>query len=123
MSGPDIFNFTIENIPNLCNEVLEMNNLQSNNIDYVIFHQANKFMLNFLAKKMKLPLNKVPITLEKFGNTSSASIPLALSSSLGEKLRTEELKLVLSGFGVGYSWGAVSLKCGPMIMPELILVS
>jgi 3-oxoacyl-[acyl-carrier-protein] synthase-3 len=120
MNGAEIFTFTLARVPPLIKKVLAESNRTIEEVDRFVFHQANKFMLDFLAKKMKLPSDKIPLALEKFGNTSSASIPLALSVSLSEKLRHGELKLVLSGFGVGYSWGAVSLDAGPMIMPELI---
>lgn len=122
MNGAEVFAFTLARVAPLIKSVLSASNWTTDDVDFFVFHQANKFMLNFLAKKMKLPPHKIPLTLEKLGNTSSASIPLALSDSLTQKLRAEELKLVLSGFGVGYSWGAVTLIAGPIIMPELILV-
>jgi 3-oxoacyl-[acyl-carrier-protein] synthase-3 len=85
-------------------------------------HQANQFMLKHLAKRMKLPTEKVVLALEEFGNTSSASIPLAMTHSLAVELREDSLRLLLAGFGVGLSWGAVALSCGPMIMPDLVIV-
>ena len=60
--------------------------------------------------------------MEEYGNTSSASIPLAMTDSLADRLKKEELKMILAGFGVGYSWGAIALTCGPMVMPDLVLV-
>ena len=122
MNGAEVFAFTLARVSSLIKSVLDESKWTTDDVDFFVFHQANKFMLNFLAKKMKLPPGKVPITLEKLGNTSSASIPLALTDSLAQKLRAEKLKLVLSGFGVGYSWGAVTLSAGPIIMPELIVV-
>jgi 3-oxoacyl-[acyl-carrier-protein] synthase-3 len=62
------------------------------------------------------------LSLDEFGNTSSASIPLSLSYRLGGRLRQERMKLILAGFGVGWSWGAATVTCGPMVMPEIIYV-
>ena len=122
MNGAEIFAFTLERVPKLINSVLSESNWTTDDVDFFIFHQANKFMLDFLTKKMKLPAHKVLLNLEKFGNTSSASIPLALSDSLIEKMRIDKCKVILSGFGVGYSWGAVGLNMGPIIMPDVISV-
>ncbi|CAK8723196.1 MAG: 3-oxoacyl-[acyl-carrier-protein] synthase-3 [Candidatus Electronema aureum] len=122
MNGAEIFSFTLERLSPLIRSVLDESSWTVDDVDFFIFHQANKFILNFLTKKMKLSPHKVPIVLEKFGNTSSASIPLALSSSLHEELCNKELRLIFSGFGVGYSWGAVALNVGPIIMPDIVFV-
>lgn len=122
MNGPEIFAFTLARVTPLIRSILKASDWSIDDTDYFVFHQANKFIIEHLAKRIKLPLEKVPITMETYGNTSSASIPLAMSAKLSGKLRTREQKLVLSGFGVGYSWGAVSLETGPMVMPEIIFI-
>jgi len=122
MNGAEIFSFTLSRVAPLIKTVLENSGWSSQDVDNYVFHQANKFMLNHLAKKMKLPSEKVVLALENYGNTSSASIPLAMTTSLAEKLRVGELKLVLAGFGVGYSWGAAALTIGPIVLPELVIV-
>mgnify|MGYP006361084995 CR=1 FL=1 len=71
-------------------------------------------MLEHLARKLKLPKEKLPLVLEEFGNTSGASIPLALTRSLADGLRRQEHRLLLAGFGVGWSWGAATIACGPI---------
>lgn len=106
MNGPDIFNFTIEKIPKLINSVLEKNNLTIENTDYFIFHQANKYMLDYLRKKVKIPVEKFYQNMLLTGNTVSATIPIALKDALDKGLLKKDDKVALAGFGVGYSWGA-----------------
>ena len=122
MDGAEIFAFSLNRVPPLIKSVLEASNWTIESIDGLVMHQANRFMLQHLAKRLKLPANKLILCLERFGNTSSASIPLALTHVLAERLRVLPLNLVLAGFGVGLSWGAVALQCGPMIMPKLVIV-
>lgn len=106
MNGPEIFNFTITTIPKLVNDVLQKNNLEISDIDYFIFHQANKFMLDYLRKKMKVDSEKFYNNILDTGNTVSSTIPIALKECLeNNKVKTGD-KVLLCGFGVGYSWGA-----------------
>ena len=106
MNGPDIFTFTIENIPVLVEQTLQKNNLKITEIDYFIYHQANAFMLNFLRKKSKIPKEKFFNDLYETGNTVSSSIPIALKKSLDNSVIKSGDKVLLAGFGVGLSWGA-----------------
>ncbi len=106
MNGPEIFNFTIEKIPHLVNQVLERNKLCLEDIDYFIFHQANKYMLNYLRRKAKIPKEKFHINMSDSGNTVSNSIPIALQDCINNKNVSTGSKVMLVGFGVGYSWGA-----------------
>lgn len=106
VNGPEIFNFTIEYIPPLVAETLEKNNLQMEDVDYFIFHQANKYMLNYLRRKTKIPKDKFYVNMSESGNTVSATIPIALSHCIHEKTVTQGSKIMLVGYGVGYSWGA-----------------
>jgi 3-oxoacyl-[acyl-carrier-protein] synthase III len=109
MNGPEIFNFTIENVPGLVASTLEKNGMTLEDIDYVIFHQANKYMLEYLRKKMKIPAEKYHNNMLMTGNTVSATIPIALKDCLDGGRVAPGSKLLLVGFGVGYSWGAVVL--------------
>jgi 3-oxoacyl-[acyl-carrier-protein] synthase III len=106
MNGPDIFNFTLREISKDINNLIATNNIDKEKIDYYVFHQANKFMIDFISKKLKLPVEKHPYSIDKFGNTSSASIPLTIVSELKDKIN---INLLLSGFGVGLSWASVYL--------------
>jgi 3-oxoacyl-[acyl-carrier-protein] synthase-3 len=80
--------------------------VQSDDIDYFLFHQANKFMIDFIVKKLKIDTEKVPYCIDRFGNTSSASIPLTIVSELENKIK-DNAKLILCGFGAGLSWGTL----------------
>lgn len=123
INGPDVFNFTIKRVPPLVERVMAAAGLTRDEHDYFVFHQANAFMLQHLAKRLKLPADKFIVNMETVGNTSSASIPLALTMSLREPLAHGRTRLLLAGFGVGLSWGAVSLEAGPMVVPEPILLA
>lgn len=110
MNGPEIFNFTIENVPAVVKKNLEANNLSINDIDYFIFHQANQFMLEYLKRKIGIPTEKFCIDLAETGNTVSCTIPIALKNALDRGIIRNGNKVMLVGFGVGYSWGAVTIE-------------
>lgn len=110
MNGPEIFNFTIQRVPDLVKDVLVKNNLEIGEIDYFIFHQANKFMLEYLRKKMKIHEDKFFNDLLYTGNTVSSTIPLAIVQSLNEGKIKNGSKILLAGFGVGLSWGATIVE-------------
>lgn len=110
MNGPEIFNFTIKNIPKLIDKTLSINGYQIEDIDFVIFHQANKFMLDYLRKKINFTKDKFYINLEMVGNTVSNTIPIAIKESLDRGYIKSGDKVLLVGFGVGYSWGATIIE-------------
>ena len=83
-------------------------------------HQANKIMNESVRKKLKFPLEKTPYSIQKFGNTSSASIPLTIVSELKGELDKNEKKILMSGFGVGYSWGSLLIDINNITISELI---
>ncbi|PKP58767.1 3-oxoacyl-ACP synthase [Candidatus Atribacteria bacterium HGW-Atribacteria-1] len=105
MNGPEIFNFTIKAVPKVVSETLKKNNIILDKIDYVIFHQANKYMNEYLRKKIGIPEEKYYLNLLNTGNTVSATIPIAIRNSLDDGIIKEGDKVLLVGFGVGYSWG------------------
>lgn len=108
MSGTEIFNFTLASVPKLVAEVLEKNNKQFEDIDLFVFHQANKYMMDFLRKKIKIPIEKFYYAMENVGNTVSSTIPIALKEASKENLLNGNI--LLAGFGVGYSWGGVIIN-------------
>lgn len=110
MNGPEIFNFTIEIIPSLISETLSKNNRCFNDISYLIMHQANKYMLDFLISNMGIDPGKCHVDLLNYGNTVSNTIPIALKDAIDLKIITIDDIVQLAGFGVGYSWGSVILK-------------
>ena len=124
MNGPEIFNFTIREVPGMLTAALQTAGWKMEDVDAFVFHQANRFMLEYLAKRMKLPGDKVLLGLEDYGNTSSASIPLTLCHRWAERSSQEPTRVVLAGFGVGFSWAAVALQFDrPKIGPVVSFVS
>jgi len=110
MNGPEIFNFTIEAVPIVVEQCLNKNKLTLEEIDYVIFHQANKYMIEYLRKKLHIPKEKFYSNMLYTGNTVSNTIPIAYADTLVNCLIVKGNKVLLCGFGVGYSWGAVIVE-------------
>ena len=107
MNGPEILSFTLKAVPLALQKLLDRSSSTIDTIDYFIFHQANKYMLEALRKKCKIPEQKFVIEMEDSGNTVSSTIPIALKKMLEKDYLKDGQKLVLVGFGVGYSWAAV----------------
>ena len=110
MNGSAIFNFTLEAVPAMMNDVLTKNNIEKDGIDYYLFHQANKFMLNTIRKVCVLPKEKFYINLSETGNTVSSTIMIGLKQCLETGQITSGMKVMIAGFGVGLSWGGTVLK-------------
>ncbi len=110
MNGPEIFNFTIEAVPALVKKMLNKAKLDLSEVDLFVFHQANRYMLNHLRKKIGIAEDKFFISMEDFGNTVSSTIPIAMYEAVRSgKFSTIE-NVLLAGFGVGYSWASCNLK-------------
>lgn len=108
MDGQEIFMFTLVKVPKMVKDVLSKNNLQKEDVGLFVFHQANKYMLEHLRKKLKIEDEKFFVNLEKVGNTVSSTIPIALCDARDQgKLHDNVL---LAGFGVGLSWGATIIR-------------
>lgn len=108
MDGGAIFDFSSDVVPQMVEDVLHKSNLQMDDIDLWVFHQANKYMINYIRKILEIDKEKFYIYMEHVGNTVSSTIPIALCAAREEgKLRGN---VVLAGFGVGLSWGAVMLN-------------
>lgn len=120
LNGIDIFNFSINEVPAGIRELLKYQNKQIEQFDYFIMHQANRLMVETIRKKLTIPSEKVPYSIDKFGNTSSASIPLTIVSAIGKEIQEKELSLLLSGYGVGLSWGNLSLKTKSLLCTGVI---
>ncbi len=119
MRGLDVFNFTLREEPGAVREILEFAGQPAERVDAFVFHQANRFILNSLAKRLKVPMEKVPAgTLAEFGNQSSASIASVLCHDLAPRLAKEELLVLCSGFGVGLSWASCVGSLGPLACCE-----
>jgi 3-oxoacyl-[acyl-carrier-protein] synthase-3 len=110
MNGSEIFSFTLSAVPKLVMDTLERNEVIKEDIDLFIFHQANRYMLDFLRKKLKIEEEKFYLYLSEVGNTVSSTIPIALCEARKEGILQQGMKMLLAGFGVGYSWGGVILN-------------
>lgn len=110
MNGNTVFNFTIDRVPQLVKNTLDVNNMTRDDINYYLFHQANKFMLNTIRKCCLLPKDKFYVNLENTGNTTSTTVPLALKDAMDKELIHRGDKVLVAGFGVGLSWAGTILS-------------
>ena len=110
MNGMDVFAFTISQIPKCINQLCEHFEINLEEIDYLLLHQANKYIDEKIRKKLKVPSEKMPYCIEEFGNTSSGTIPMTMITQLAEQLGEGKKKLVMSGFGAGLSWASVYVE-------------
>lgn len=110
MNGQEIFLFTLSAVPKLILNTLQKNNIQKENIDLYILHQANKFMLDSLMKKSNIDKDKFYVHIENCGNTVSSTIPIAFYHAKKQNRLSVGNHILLAGFGVGYSWGGTILK-------------
>lgn len=110
MDGGGIFNFTLDAVPSMMESILKKNNLEKENVDYYVFHQANKFMLNTIRKICALPKDKFYIQLENTGNTVSSTVLIGLKDCTEKGIIKSGMKVMISGFGVGLSWGGTMLN-------------
>ncbi len=121
MKGMDVFSFGISTAPKSVKKLAENFGFDYLDADYFVFHQANMKMNNMIAKKLKLPAEKVPSCMYHFGNTSSASIPLTIVTQLKGKCE-DKTKFICCGFGVGLSWGTVAFETENVVISDLVEV-
>lgn len=110
MDGSAIFNFTLDAVPAMMKDILAKNEMVKENIDYYVFHQANKFMLNTIRKVCVLPKDKFYVNLNETGNTVSSTVMIGLKQCLDAGTITPGMKVMVAGFGVGLSWGGTILR-------------
>ena len=110
MNGGAIFNFTLDAVPAMMKEVLSKNMMEKNDVDYYIFHQANKFMLNTIRKVCVLPKDKFYVNLTETGNTVSSTVLIGLKECLSNEMIKAGDRVMIAGFGVGLSWGGTMLS-------------
>ena len=123
LNGIDVFNFSLKEVHLNVRALLEFGRKSIEDIDYFLFHQANKLINESIRKKLKIPVEKVPYSIKNYGNTSSASIPLTLISELKNQLENRKNTVLLCGFGVGLSWGSVILDIDSIVCPEIIILN
>ena len=110
MDGGGIFNFTLDAVPAMMKDILAKNSLTNDGVDYYVFHQANKFMLNTIRKVCVLPKDKFYVNLEETGNTVSSTVMIALKQCLDAGIIHKGMSVMVAGFGVGLSWGGTILQ-------------
>jgi 3-oxoacyl-[acyl-carrier-protein] synthase III len=120
LKGPEIFAFATKEVPLSVRELADHHAFNIQDIDFFVMHQANRLMNETIRKKLLIASEKVPYSLDQFGNTSSASIPLTIVTRMHEAMSSKPLRLLLSGFGVGLSWGNVLLNTDRVICSPLI---
>ena len=109
MNGMDVFNFAMRCVPKTIKEITEKTGSTLEDIDWLVFHQANRFMTDFFVRKLRFNPERVPYCIDRYGNTSSTSVPLTIVSELREKLKDGD-HVVMAGFGAGLSWGVASVR-------------
>jgi len=121
MDGSAVFNFVQVEVPLLIESLLAFAGVSMESVDYVLCHQANRFMLQKLADKMKVPYAKMPSNVvEHFGNSSGATIPVAITFNLAARLKSGHARVCLAGYGVGLTWASMLLRLGGLTFCEVI---
>lgn len=121
MKGADVFNFVIVEIPRDIRGLFEYAGVSIDAPDYYVFHQANDFINGYLRKKLKLDAGRIPSTIEKYGNTSSVSIPLTIADQLKGQMQGDKL-LLLNAFGVGMSWASALMRFHDLRISDIVEV-
>ena len=119
INGMDVFAFAISRPPVSIKKVMQQYDLNTDNVDYFLIHQANKLIVDRIVKKLKLPLEKTPYDLQEFGNLGGCSIPMLMTYNLKEELTTRPLTLVCSAFGLGLTWGTMVMRTQRMIVESV----
>ena len=122
MDGMSVFGFGLSMGPKSVNLLCEHFGIDKENVDYYLFHQANHYMNDKIRKKLKIDESKVPYSMQDFGNTSCASIPLTLVSQCNKEYASKKLNSVACAFGVGLAWGCVHFETENIVCPDLILL-
>jgi 3-oxoacyl-[acyl-carrier-protein] synthase-3 len=120
LNGQDVFIFGITRAPKSVKTLMEHFALKNEDVDYFVFHQANKLMTEMIRKKIKIEPEKVPYSLDEFGNTSSASIPLTITTRLQNQVQKNQVRFLACGFGVGLSWGTVYFETANIVCSDLL---
>lgn len=119
MDGSQVFTFCLREVPPMIDRALAKAGMNRESIDIFLFHQANLYMIKYLGQKMKIPDTKLPICLDRYGNTSSSSVVLAACDHFGGMEGSQPEKVLFAAFGVGYSWASVILSLNPAVVGEI----
>ena len=110
MAGNEVFKFAVNTLGRIADETLEANQMHKSDLDWLVPHQANIRIIKATAKKLKMSMDQVVVTVDKHGNTSSASIPLALDEAVRDGRIQRGQTILLEGFGGGFTWGSALIK-------------
>ena len=110
MDGQEVFRFAVKQVPNSIDALMKRNQVTKQDIKYYVLHQANERIVEAVARKLKEPMTKFPMTIAKYGNTSTASIPLLLDDMVKKGMLEDGDMIIMSGFGAGMTWGTVLLE-------------
>ncbi|MBQ7795861.1 MAG: ketoacyl-ACP synthase III [Lachnospiraceae bacterium] len=110
MDGQEVFRFAVKRVPESIETLMKRNDVAKDDIKYYVLHQANERIVEAVARRLKESMDKFPMTIAKYGNTSTASIPLLLDDMLKKGMLEDGDKIIMSGFGAGMTWGAVLLE-------------
>jgi len=120
VNGMDVFAFAIRRPPESLRELIKTYNIDLEQIDWLLLHQANKFIDEKIRKSLKFPAEKTPYALNDFGNVTNASIPLTMVARCAESLREQDNRCVAAGFGVGLAWASVRFDVDRIVCSELV---
>ncbi|UKE67929.1 ketoacyl-ACP synthase III [Xanthomonas cerealis pv. cerealis] len=120
LDGVAVLSFSTQRVPPAVQKLLDYTGVSKNEIDYFVFHQANRMINETIRKKLGLPVEKVPSTLRDFGNTSGASLPVTMTARINKELESGRKRVLLCGFGIGLSWGSCLLDIEGAVFPDLI---
>lgn len=121
MDGTAVFNFVQTEVPPMIESLLQRAGITTEQVDYFMCHQPNRFMLQKLAERMQVPYEKMPSNIvEAFGNSSGVTIPIAIAHNLAQELLSEDLTICLAGFGVGLTWSSMLLEMGHLAFCDMV---
>lgn len=106
MDGQKVFRFAVKRVPEVIGELMHRMNITDEQVDYYILHQANLRIVESVVKRLGIDMEKVPVNIERMGNTSSASVPILLDELCKDGTLKPGMNMVMAGFGAGLSWGA-----------------
>ena len=121
MDSMDVFAFAITKVPKAMKTLCTEYGINLDNIDRLVLHQANKLIVETISKRMKIPLEKVPLSLKDYGNTTSASIPLTIVADKSNDYHTKHINSLVCGFGTGLAWGAAYFETEKLVIPKVII--
>ena len=120
MDSMDVFSFAITKVPKALKKLCSEFSISTDDVDKLVLHQANKLIIENIAKRMKMPMERVPLGLREYGNTTSASIPMAIVTECQGEVTTSRQKTLACGFGTGLAWGAAYFETDRIVCPDII---